>query len=229
MSAACLYVGFISVALAYENIALHKPAYQEHPYVPNGPIVKELIQASNAVDGHKSNRSIWGGQCVISANNQTTATWWVNLTSILSIHHITIYYRTGNAIWDSNNGFAPRFIGFSVYVSNTTEKSEGVLCFKDNNYTLNSIPDFFSTKCFVHGQYVIYFNQYKTGERFNNFQKIRHAFNELCELEVFGCPNQGLYGSTCSVQCPDPNCRYCHIETGACQGCKPGYRDIDVN
>ena len=91
---------------------------------------------------------------------------------------------------DSNNGFAPRFIGFSVYVSNTTEKSEGVLCFKDNNYTLNSIPDVLSTTCFVHGQYVIYFNQYKTGERFNNFQKTWHAFNELCELEVFGKKNR---------------------------------------
>ena len=38
------------------------------------------------------------------------------------------------------------------------------------------------------------------------------------------CPNHGYYGVNCSTPCPDPNCRYCHIETGACQGCKPGYR-----
>ena len=82
-----------------DNIALHKPAYQEHPYGVKFPIVKELIQASNAVDGQKYNRSIWGGQCVISDNLQSNATWWVNLTSILSIHHITIYYRTGNVDW----------------------------------------------------------------------------------------------------------------------------------
>ena len=84
------------------------------------------------------------------------------------------------------NGFAPRFIGFSVYVSNTTDKAEGVLCFKDDNYTLNTIPAIFNTTCFVHGQYVIYFNEYKNGSRFNNFSKTRYAFNELCELEVYG-------------------------------------------
>ena len=84
------------------------------------------------------------------------------------------------------NGFAPRFIGFSVYVSNTTDKAEGVLCFKDDHYTLNTIPAIFNTTCFVHGQYVIYFNEYKNGSRFNNFSKTRYAFNELCELEVYG-------------------------------------------
>ena len=33
-----------------------------------------------------------------------------------------------------------------------------------------------------------------------------------------------LYNVVFDTGCPDPNCRYCHIETGACQGCKPGYR-----
>ena len=85
------------------------------------------------------------------------------------------------------NGFAPRFIGFSVYVSNTTDKAEGVLCFKDDNYTLNTIPAIFNTTCFVHGQYVIYFNAYKAGSRFVYYNQIdRYAFNELCELEVYG-------------------------------------------
>nr|XP_022308537.1 receptor-type tyrosine-protein phosphatase T-like isoform X2 [Crassostrea virginica] len=225
MSVVCLYVGFISVASAYDNIALHKPAYQEHPYKPHGPIVDNLIQARNAVDGLKSNRGVYGGQCVISANNQTIATWWVNLTSILSIHHITIYYRTGNVPWGSSNGFAPRFIGFSLYVSNTTDKSDGVLCFKDNDYTLDTIPYVFNTTCAVHGQYVIYFNEYKTGDRYANFTNDnRYAFNELCELEVYGCPIPGFYGLSCNKTCTDPNCRYCNIETGTCQGCKPGYQ-----
>nr|XP_022305246.1 receptor-type tyrosine-protein phosphatase epsilon-like isoform X2 [Crassostrea virginica] len=221
MYAVCLYLGVISVALAYDNVALHKPAHQEFPYEN---FESKYTEASNAVDGLKSNLSWQGGQCVISENYKQTATWWVNLTSILSIHHITIYYRTGNAPWGPGNGFAPRFIGFSVYVSNTTDKAEGVLCFKDNNFTLDTIPPVFKTTCFVHGQYVIYFNEYKKGDRFVNFQKDRYAFNELCELEVYGCPKQGLYGPNCSTPCLDPNCRYCHIETGACQGCKPGYQ-----
>jgi hypothetical protein len=39
-----------------------------------------------------------------------------------------------------------------------------------------------------------------------------------------GCPIPGYYGEKCSIPCPDVNCKYCHIETGACQGCKPGYQ-----
>ena len=44
-----------------------------------------------------------------------------------------------------------------------------------------------------------------------------------CNMMI-GCPVPGVYGTNCSIPCPDVNCRYCHIETGACQGCKPGYQ-----
>ncbi|XP_061194980.1 multiple epidermal growth factor-like domains protein 11 [Saccostrea echinata] len=45
-----------------------------------------------------------------------------------------------------------------------------------------------------------------------------------------GCKETGFYGSSCSVPCPE-NCLhpYCHIETGACQGCKPGYQGHQCN
>ena len=80
-----------------ENIARNKQTYQQHPYV--GEINNVLTVASNAVDGLKSDFSVWGGQCVISDNKKQTATWWVNLGGILSIHNITINYRTGNKPW----------------------------------------------------------------------------------------------------------------------------------
>ena len=38
-----------------------------------------------------------------------------------------------------------------------------------------------------------------------------------------GCSESGYYGSNCSIPCPDPHCRYCHLETGTCQGCEPGF------
>lgn len=76
------------------NVALHKPAYQHHPAYPGF----DKYDASNAVDGHRSDLRWDGGQCVVSAGSGT-ATWWVNLTSIYSIHHITIYYRTEASIW----------------------------------------------------------------------------------------------------------------------------------
>ncbi|XP_078330543.1 uncharacterized protein LOC111113024 [Crassostrea virginica] len=203
-----------------DNIALRKPTYQENPYQG---LSEALTQASNAVDGLKTNLSFWGGQCVISDVDKKTATWWVNLTSILSIHHIRIYYRTGNVPWGSTNGFAARFLGFSVYVSNTTNKSEGSLCFKDRNYTVNTIPPVINITCPMHGQYVIYYNERLSWTSFHS-DEYRYAYNELCEFEVYGCPVPGVYGTNCSIPCPDVNCRYCHIETGACQGCTPGYK-----
>lgn len=77
------------------NVALNQPTHQQHPYLENNP----TVAASRAVDGRKSDLTGLGGQCVLSENDQRTATWWVNLTSIHSIHHITIYYRTDNVTW----------------------------------------------------------------------------------------------------------------------------------
>lgn len=81
-----------------ENIALRKPTYQLNPYTGT-EISPSLIDSSRAVDGLKSNLTFWGGQCAISADNKTTATWWVNLNSILSIHHVTVQYRTESNRW----------------------------------------------------------------------------------------------------------------------------------
>ena len=85
------FISFLS-----ENIALNKPAYQENPHTG---LPEAVTQASNAVDGLKSDLDVLGGQCVFSQNDLKTATWGVNLTSILSIHHMRIYYRTGNVPW----------------------------------------------------------------------------------------------------------------------------------
>nr|XP_022309624.1 multiple epidermal growth factor-like domains protein 11 [Crassostrea virginica] len=215
-----LIFGFLTSSLAYENLALRKPAHQEYQYVG---LDASLTEASNAVDGLKSDLSVWGGQCVISENDKQTATWWVNLTSILSIHHVTIYYRTGNAIWGLSNGFTLRFLGFSLYISNTTDKTQGTLCFKDSTYASNTIPAVVNVTCPTHGQYVIYYNERLPGVTYPSDYSA-YAYNELCEVEVYGCPVPEFYGSTCSIPCPDGNCRYCHIETGTCQGCKPGYQ-----
>ncbi|XP_022307425.2 uncharacterized protein LOC111113432 [Crassostrea virginica] len=218
----CLCFGFAVLSSEYENIALHKPTYQEFPYQVSSSIGRELIQAGNAVDGLKSNRSIWGGQCTQSASNQQTATWWVNLTSILSIHHITIYYRTENSPWDSTSDYPWRFLGFSIYVSNTTDRFQGTLCYKDTEFNISTIPAVFNTTCLVHGQYVIYYNERLQGATYPNGYS-KYAFNEICELEVFGCSIPGYYGYDCSIPCPEHCLSSCHIETGACLGCAPGY------
>ena len=70
----------------------------QYPYSALGP----NADVSNAVDGLKSHLDYGGGQCAISANYKYTATLWVNLTSILSIHDIRIYYRGGNVAWGAS-------------------------------------------------------------------------------------------------------------------------------
>lgn len=49
------------------------------------------------------------------------------------------------------------------------------------------------------------------------------AISTINIVRVEGCPKTGYYGQNCSTPCPDRHCRYCHIETGTCQGCLPGY------
>ncbi|XP_052696018.1 multiple epidermal growth factor-like domains protein 11 [Crassostrea angulata] len=214
----CIALWF-SFSSAYENLALNKPAHEEYPY--NNAFDTD---ASKAVDGLKTDLNGLGGQCSLSASNQRTSTWWVNLTSTRSIHDIRIYYRTDNVYWDAANGYTSRFLGFSIYVSNTTNKLEGKLCYKDRNFTRSTIPAVFNTTCFVHGQYVIYYNERLPGVIYPSGYSV-YAYNNLCEVEVYGCPTPGYYGINCNIPCPDVNCGYCHIETGTCQGgCRPGYK-----
>ncbi|XP_065943730.1 uncharacterized protein [Magallana gigas] len=217
MYAVFVGVGVFAFANGYVNVALNKPAYQQNAYRGNDP-----YDASNAVDGRKSDLRWDGGQCAVSWGEQT-ATWWVNLTYIHSIHHITIYFRTDNKPWGPSNSNTMVFIGFSVYVSNTTNRLQGTLCYKDDNFTLATIPAVFNTTCPVHGQYVIYYNERLPGVTYpDDYSEV--VVSDLCELEVYGCPATGCYGSNSALPCPDVNCQYCHIETGTCYGCKPGYQ-----
>ncbi|XP_062573096.1 cell death abnormality protein 1-like, partial [Saccostrea cucullata] len=198
-----------------ENIALKKPTWQASTY--------GKFTSDRAVDGLAKNLSSVGYQCSISNNLETKAEWRVNLENILSIRYILIFYRTENIRWDSNNPFTSRFLGFSLYISNTTNKNEGHLCFHDTNYTIDTIPSIANISCPVHGQYVIYYNE-RLDERTYPSNYSQYAFSELCEVKVFGCPEPGYYGDACSIRCPYLNCGYCHIETGQCLECKPGYQ-----
>nr|XP_034320329.1 uncharacterized protein LOC105337019 isoform X7 [Crassostrea gigas] len=81
----------LTISQACVNVALYKPAYVQYQFQPGN----DRYDASNAVDGLKSDLSMGGGQCAIS-NWRQTATWWVNLTTIHSIRNITIYFRTDN-------------------------------------------------------------------------------------------------------------------------------------
>ncbi|XP_052693345.1 uncharacterized protein LOC128171591 [Crassostrea angulata] len=203
----------LSSSVAYVNLALSKPTYQ----YPES--VNYSTNSTNAVDGQKSDLNLFGGHCSIT-NKGKNATWWVNLTSIYSIHDIRVYYRN-----DSNWGFRAKIqsLEFSLYVSNTTEKSDGVLCYTDHNFTVDAFPEVLDTPCPVNGQYVIYYN-----ERLPNITYPYPHFYDyvrilFCEVEVYGCPVPGYNGDDCYISCSDPDCRKSHVKTGTCQGCDSRY------
>lgn len=83
-----------------------------------------------------------------------------------------------------NNAQTKRFLGFSVYISNTTNKEDGILCFRDTKYTKTTIPNPINITCPFHGRYVIYYNNrthfpYPVG--YSN-----KTGSDLCEVEVYG-------------------------------------------
>nr|XP_034321299.1 receptor-type tyrosine-protein phosphatase T [Crassostrea gigas] len=218
-----------SIAFTYENIALYKKASQLHPYnTRNSRLSPENVEASNAVDGLNKDLSAFGHQCVVSADNQREARLHVDLQAVLGIHHITIYYRTDNVAWGPGNGFVYRFLGFSVYISNTTNKENGVLCFKDDYFTKYTIPSVITLNCTHHGRYVIYYNNRTSRHLPPDYSQ--YAFSELCEFEVYGCPYPIFYGERCNLPCP-PTCknRRCHIEAGKCFECEDGYLGSTCN
>ncbi|XP_065921961.1 receptor-type tyrosine-protein phosphatase epsilon [Magallana gigas] len=195
-----------------ENIALGKPTWQEHPW-PD----PRYYSGDNAVDGLYTDRSLPGDQCSMSANYQYTATWRVDLGNVFSISHINIYYTTDNQPIPTE--YARRMAGFYLYVSNTTLKETGHLCFHENQTKQKMILEDISINCSVSGRYVIYYNERRRNVKYPGFYS-KYAYNELCEVEVYGCNvsihNEDIGKNRCPKNCQEGQC---DINTGHCLKC----------
>lgn len=79
-----------------------------------------------------------------------------------------------------------RFAGFSLYVSNTTDRDDGYLCYKDG---LELPPLDFNTYCIkniTYGRYVIFYNERLVGINYPVNYETGSVFTELCEVTVIG-------------------------------------------
>lgn len=83
---------------------------------------------------------------------------------------------------DENNVYTSRFLGFSLYVSNTPSKEDGRLCFRDTIYTRTTIPNQMNITCVTHGRYVIYYNNRTSLSSPLGYSQ--YAYTDLCEVEV---------------------------------------------
>lgn len=109
----------------------------------------------------------------------------------------------------------------SLYVSNTTERHDGYLCYK-NGPELPPLD--FNTNCFTNGRYIIFYNERKDGITYPVGYETVAVYTELCEVYVLGCARLDVYGSNCDTlctdDCPEPRC---NIFNGACYSCAPGW------
>ena len=117
--------------------------------------------------------------------------WWVGVVDCISAGCSVCYFQNVNHIIDlffcslgENNPHTCTFLGFSVYISNTTNKEDGVLCFRDTHYTRATIPTPVNITCPSHGRYVIYNND-RTPHPYPEWYS-KYAWIELCEVEVYG-------------------------------------------
>nr|XP_034319110.1 uncharacterized protein LOC105334073 isoform X2 [Crassostrea gigas] len=201
-----------------ENLSFGKETWQSSTFSDG--------TSDKAVDGHFESLKWDGKQCSLTIPS-TKATWRVNLGRVYAIDHVVFMFRTDNLPWGPDNGFTAVYLGFYLYISNTTNLEDGILCHHDKTFTKQTIPKLLKVKCPYSGQFVIYYNERLPGVKYPpGYSTTAQA--DFCEVQVFGCPSPVAYVPQCTKPCPS-NCEKCHFRTGLCSKCKPGFDGVDCD
>ena len=75
--------------------------------------------------------------------------------------------------------------GFFLFVSNTTTKEDGHLCFHEIQRVNGTPSEDQRINCSVYGRYVFYYNERLPKVTYPSYYST-YAFYDLCELEVYG-------------------------------------------
>ncbi|XP_069127218.1 multiple epidermal growth factor-like domains protein 11 isoform X3 [Argopecten irradians] len=214
IKAACTKLGvwiivyFVQSILSEENISLRKTARQSLNFF------EHRWKAAAAVD-NCTDQDMFNDCCSHTKSLGEKEAWWqVDLGHLSTTGYITIYYR-------GDSSYArQRFAGFMLYLSNTSDWTQGDLCHEDKSETEDDVSIHITIQCPSVAQYVTIYNYRGDPKRHDWYSE--DAILELCEVQVFGCA-VGQYGNQscdqlCSDRCLGGNC---DPSTGACFYCQP--------
>ncbi|XP_062571468.1 uncharacterized protein LOC134233508 [Saccostrea cucullata] len=226
-------LGKLMNCFGYDNLSYGRSAVQSSTYTcfwfRGRNCTSSTYIASKAVDGYISTctRTEY-----IGLNNAYDKVWWyVDLGGIRSVYDIRIRFKDykdehGNLYLTRQR---KRLAGFSLYISNTSRREDGYLCYEDLS-TLG-LPDLdFSTRCIKYGRFVIFYNERMDQKFYSSSRYENPALTELCDVVVQGCYRTGVYGYSCDINCPT-KCqgRRCDIVNGYCLGCTEGWSGSNCN
>nr|XP_034311855.1 multiple epidermal growth factor-like domains protein 10 isoform X1 [Crassostrea gigas] len=200
------------VTSGYDDLSANKNAQQYRT-----GISCPVCVATNAVDGDI--KTCTRGESFGTLYPEKSTWWYVDLGGRYNVYNIRIQFKDYGEMYTVRQ--RGRFAGFSLYVSNTTDRHDGYPCYKDGQ----ELPPLdFNTNCITNGRYVIFYNERLVGTNYPLGYETNSVFTELCGVTVTGCVRLDVYGSNCdkpcSNNCPEPRC---NISNGACYNCAPGW------